>query len=322
MKSAIGIDIGGTNIKIVHIQENGDILTNITELTPDGHTASPQKIKDMLIKILKGILNSDVSGIGFGIAGLIDRRNRIVIESPNIPAINGFQVGEIFEKEFSLPVIVENDASTYAYAEKWLGTGKNLNNFIVLTLGTGLGGGIIYKGELFEGAAEIGHMVVEPEGRFCPCGSFGCLESYASGRAVVDRMISALEKGGKSILKEYYDGNFYKITPEDVYKAALEGDGLSREVFREVGRYLGIGIANLVNIFSPEAIIIGGGLIGAWDLFIDELKKEYLKRALESLSDNVQILQASLKKESGSIGAAGLIFRSVKKQSLAGKSES
>ncbi len=311
MKSAIGIDIGGTNIKIVHIQENGDILTNIAELTPDGHAGSPDKIKDLLIKILKGVVNSDVIGISFGIAGLIDRKNGIVIESPNIPAINGFRVKEIFEKEFSLPVVVENDANAYAYAEKWLGTGKNLNNFVVLTLGTGLGGGIIYKGELFEGAAEIGHMVVEPEGRFCPCGSFGCLESYASGRAVVDKMISALEKGGKSILREYSDGNFYKITPEDVYKAALEGDSLSREVFRGVGKYLGIGIANLVNIFSPEAIIIGGGLIGAWDLFIEELKKEYLKRVLEPLSTNMHILKATLKKESGSMGAAGLIFHRI-----------
>ena len=312
MRSAIGIDIGGTNIKIILVQESGDIITNITELTPDGHGGSSEKIKDMLVKALKNILNDNVIGIGFGVAGIIDRKNGIVIESPNIPSINGFRIKETFEKEFSLPVIVENDANTYAYAEKWVGTGKNIDNFIVLTLGTGLGGGIIYKGELFEGAAEIGHMVVEPEGRFCTCGSFGCLESYASGRAVVDRGISSLEKGGKSILKDYSDGNFYKITPEEVYKAALEGDSLSREVFREVGKYLGVGTANLVNIFSPEAIIIGGGLIGAWDLFIEELKKEFLKRALKPLSNNVQILQATLKKESGSVGAAGLIFKSIK----------
>ena len=314
MRSAIGIDIGGTNIKIILVQESGDIITNITEPTPNGHGESSEKIKDMLVKALKNILNDNdnVIGIGFGVAGIIDRKNGIVVESPNIPSINGFRIKETFEKEFSLPVIVENDANTYAYAEKWIGTGKNLSNFIVLTLGTGLGGGIIYKGELFEGAAEIGHMVVEPEGRFCPCGSFGCLESYASGRAVVDRTISSLEKGGKSILKDYSDGNFYKITPEHVYKSAIEGDSLGREVFREVGKYLGIGIANLVNIFSPEAIIIGGGLIGAWDLFIEELKKEFLKRALEPLSSNVQILQATLKKESGSVGAAGLIFKSIK----------
>src|SRR3990167_8593228 len=312
MRSAIGIDIGGKNIKIILVQESGDIITNITELTPDGHGGSSEKIKDMLVKALKNILNDNVIGIGFGIAGLIDRKNGIVIESPNIPAINNFRVKEIFEKEFSLPVVVENDANACAYAEKWLGTGKNFSNFIVLTLGTGLGGGVIYKGELFEGAAEIGHMVVEPEGRFCTCGSFGCLESYASGRAVVDRVISSLEKGSKSILKDYSDGNFYKITPEEVYKAALEGDSLGREIFREVGKYLGIGIANLVNFFSPEAIIIGGGLIGAWDLFIEELKKEFLKRVLEPLSSNMQILQATLKKESGSVGAAGLIFKSIK----------
>ena len=295
MSSAIGIDIGGTNIKAVQVSETGNVLTSMTEPTPAETSVSPENIKNVLIKILKNILKDDVIGIGFGIAGLIDRKNGIVIESPNIPAINGFPVKEIFEKEFSLPVVVENDASTYAYGEKWIGAGKGFDNFAVLTLGTGLGGGIIYKGELFEGAAEIGHVVIEPQGRFCTCGSFGCLESYASGRAIVDRAISSLESGTKSMLAECCEGNFYKITPEVIYKNALEGDNLSREVFRETGQYLGIGIANLVNTFSLEAVILGGGLIGAWDLFIEDLKQEFLKRALKPLSSNVEILKTSLK---------------------------
>ena len=309
MKSAIGIDIGGTNIKVVRVSEKGEILTAVTEPTPAEPGKSPDKIKNVLLKILQNILNDSVIGIGFGIAGLIDRKNGIVIESPNISAINDFRVKEIFEKELSLPVVVENDANAYAYGEKWIGSGKNFNNFVLLTLGTGLGGGITYQGGLFEGAAEIGHMVIEPQGRFCTCGSFGCLESYASGRAIVDRIISALEGGTKSMLIECCDGNFYKITPELVYKTALEGDNLSREVFREVGLYLGIGIGNLVNIFSPEAVILGGGLIGAWDLFIEELKKEFFKRALKPLSADVRILKATLKEDGGSIGAAGLIFK-------------
>jgi len=312
VKSAIGVDIGGTNIKIVHASETGDILKSIIEPTPDAREESFEQIKNMLTEILKNILkNNNIAGIGFGVTGLIDRKNGIVIKSPNIPAINGFPVRRTFEKEFSLPVIVENDANAYAYGEKWIGTGKNLDNFVVLTLGTGLGGGIIYKGELFEGAAEIGHMVIEPEGRFCTCGSFGCLESYASGRAIIDRAISSLEKGAESILKKCCNGNFYKITPELVYKAALEGDNLSREVFREIGRYLGVGIANLVNIFSPEAVILGGGLIGAWDLFIEEVKKEFLKRGLKPLSTSVDILKTTLKEDSGSMGAAGLVFHRI-----------
>ncbi len=125
----------------------------------------------------------------------------------------------------------------------------------------------------------------------------------------MDRVTSSLENGTKSMLTECCDGNFYKITPELIYKNALEGDNLSREIFRETGQYLGIGIANLVNIFSPEAVILGGGLIGAWDLFIEELKKEFLKRALKPLSTKVEILKTTLKEGSGSIGAAGLIFK-------------
>lgn len=313
MNSVIGVDIGGTNIKVVQVSEEGNILSSMTEPTPTEPGWSSDSIKNVLIKILKNILKDNVIGIGFGIAGLIDRKKGIVIESPNIPAINGFPAKEIFEKEFALPIVVENDANTYAYGEKWIGTGMSFNNFAVLTLGTGLGGGIIYKGELFEGAAEIGHIVIEPQGRFCTCGSFGCLESYASGRAIVDRATSSLESGTKSMLTECCDGNFYKITPELVYKTALEGDNLSREVFRETGQYLGIGIANLVNIFSPEAVIIGGGLIGAWDLFIEELKKEFLKRAFKPLSTNVEILKTTLKEDGGSIGAAGLILKIIKR---------
>lgn len=324
MKIAIGVDIGGTNIKAVLVSEEGNVLTRRTHPTPSAPEETQNNIKDILIKILKNIIKdkplntllskergkSEIIGIGFGVAGLIDRKNGIVIESPNIPSINGLAVKETFEREFSQPVIVENDANTCAYGEKWIGTGKDFDNFVVITLGTGIGGGLIYNSELFKGAVEIGHMVIEPNGRFCPCGSFGCLESYAAGRAIVDRVISSLEDGTKSILTEYFDGNFYKITPELVYKAALDGDALSREVFREAGYYLGIGIANLINVFSPEAIIIGGGLVGAWDMFIEELKKEVSKRAFKALSANVKILKSILKEDCGSVGAAGLLFHS------------
>lgn len=302
MRTAIGIDVGGTKIKAVCASEQGEVLKRVTELTPSNN------VNEKLASILRELVSPDVAGICFGVAGVIDRKRGVVLESPNIPGINNMPIKEIFEKEFSLPVIVENDANAYAYGEKWVGTGKGFDDFVAITLGTGLGSGLIYKGRLFQGAMEAGHMVIEPHGRFCTCGSFGCLESYVSGRAVVDRAVTLLEEGKNSMLREYQNGNFYKITPEVIYKSAFDGDTLSRDVFREAGTYLGIGIANLINLFSPEAVILGGGLIGAWDLFIEELKTEVSKRALEPLAENVEILKTTFYEDGGSIGAAGLVF--------------
>jgi len=319
MNIAIGIDIGATNTKIILATEEGRVLQDLQVRTLSAAKSGSDRVEELLIKNVRDFLNdektkaaisgADIVGIGIGVAGLIDRKNGKIIKSPNIASVDGLPIREIFEKEFSLPVVIENDANAYAYGEKWVGTGKNKNNFIVLTLGTGLGGGHIYDGALYEGPFEIGHVIIEPNGRFCPCGSHGCLESYASGRAIVDRAISSLESGVKSSLAECCDGNYYKITPEIVFHKALDGDNLSREIFREVGHYLGIGIANMINIFSLEAVIIGGGLIGAWDLFIEELTKEAFKRSFKPYASNIEILKSTMAKDAGSIGAAGLLFK-------------
>ena len=322
MKIAVGIDIGGTNIKTVLASEEGDVLLSHKVPTPTITAKSTERLETLFVNNLKDFLNdgaakkvisgaSALAGIGIGIAGLIDRKKGIIIQSPNISAINGVPLRGIFEKEFSLPVMLENDANAYAYGEKWIGSGKDFDNFIVLTLGTGLGAGLIYKGKLYEGPLEVGHMVIVPSGRYCTCGNSGCLESYASGRAIVDRAISSLEKGTESLLSKCCDGNIYKITPELVYETALEGDSLSREVFREVGQFLGIGVANLINILGLDAVIIGGGLIGGWDMFIEELSKEAHKRAFKLLSTDVKILKSTLTKEGGSVGAAGLLFNNL-----------
>lgn len=319
MKVALGVDIGGTNTKTVIASETGEVLLSHKNPTPSVSGKRREKFENLLVNNLNDFLNkestkkilarsSEVCGIGIGIAGLIDRKNGTVIQSPNISAVNNVPLRDIFEKEFSLPVVLENDANAYAYGEKWIGVGKDLNNFIVLTLGTGLGGGLIYKGKLYEGPLEVGHMVIVPSGRYCTCGNSGCLESYASGRAIVDRAISSLEKGTESLLSKCCHGNIYKITPEVVYKTALEGDNLSREVFREVGQFLGIGVANLINVLGLDAVIIGGGLIGGWDMFIEELSKEVHKRAFKLLSTDIKILKSALPEEGGSIGAAGLLL--------------
>lgn len=315
MKVAIGIDIGGTNTKFILVSEDGKVLRSEQSPTPSVSTDDKEKMDDLLVKNLREFLSkgetSGIVGIGMGVAGLIDRKNGKVIYSPNITAINNLPIRDRLEKEFSMPVILENDANTYAYGEKWVGAGKDYDNFFVLTLGTGLGGGLIYNGELYEGPAEIGHMTIVPSGRYCTCGSYGCLESYSSGRAIVDRVVSSLEKGAESLLSQCCDGNIYKITPEIVYQTAMEGDNLSREIFREAGHFLGIGIANLINLLNLEAVIIGGGLIGSWDMFIEDTKKEIAKRAFKPLSANVEIIKSSLSHDAGSIGAAGLLLKKI-----------
>jgi glucokinase len=324
MKISAGIDIGGTNTKIVLASEQGTALISRQMPTPAVSDKSSEKIDDLLIRSMKDFLEDSstkkalseasdsgaIEGIGIGIAGLIDRKNGTILQSPNIPALDGLSLREKFETAFSLPVVLENDANIYAYGEKWIGAGKEFENFVMLTIGTGLGGGLIYNGSLYEGPVEIGHMTIVPSGRHCTCGSYGCLESYASGRAIVDNAISSLEKGTtESMLAKCCEGNFYKITPQTVYEMALDGDTFSREVFREAGQYLGIGIANLINIFSLEAVIIGGGLIGAWELFIDEVTKQVSKRAFKALSAKVKILKSASTKDAGSIGAAGLLLK-------------
>ena len=315
MRVAVGIDIGGTNTKFVLVSEDGKVLRREQSPTPAVAADAKEKMDDLLIKSLRKFLKteetSEIVGIGLGVAGLIDRKNGKVIKSPNITAINNLLIKDRLEEEFSVPVILENDANTYAYGEKWVGAGKDYDNFVVITLGTGLGGGLIYNGALYEGPVEIGHMTIVPSGRYCTCGSYGCLESYSSGRAIVDRAVSSLEKGAESLLSECCDGNFYKITPEIVYQIAMEGDSLSREIFREAGHFLGIGIANLINLLNLEAVIIGGGLIGAWDMFIEDIKKEIAKRAFKPLSANVELIKSSLSHDAGAIGAAGLLLKKI-----------
>ncbi len=303
-KTAVGIDIGGTNIRASNISEDGRIIKGLKEPL----SSSPI---ESAIALIDGIITDDTVGIGVGVAGIVDRGSGRVTLSPNIPQIVDISITRAIQERFHLPVVVENDADAYAYGEKWVGSGKGFKDFVLLTLGTGIGGGIIYDGDLFKGAAEVGHMIIEGEGVKCACGGYGCLEAYASGRAIVNKAVEAIEKGQDTILRACCNGNFYKLTGELIYRAALDGDNLSREIFRDFGRYLGIGMATLANLFSPEAIILGGGLLGAWDLFIELARKEFHRRTLAPLQQKVSIIKSSLGQDAGAIGAAGLVFKSL-----------
>ena len=300
-KYAIGIDLGGTHLRVALVSGGGEILRKVK-------IPSSEDIMESLQGSIRTLLTEGVIGIGLGIAGLIDRQKGAVIESPNLPRIEGLDIAGTLRNAFGLPVILENDANVAAMGEKWIGEGKKFRNFVLLTLGTGIGGGLIYNHVLMDVSAEIGHMSIMAGGDRCSCGNYGCLEVYASARAILSRATTTLEDGAESALRECCKGNIYKLTPEDIYKSALDGDTLSREILREAGRYLGVGISNLIHIFSPDAIILAGGLIGAWNIFIQEAIKEASRRTFKPLFEKVRILPSSLGDDAGILGASHLVF--------------
>jgi glucokinase len=296
---AIGVDLGGTNLRVALVSSAGKVLKKIKEPSAGDTPATLKRAVDSLI-------DEDVVGIGIGTAGLIDSVEMRIVQSPNLPSLDGFSFKRL---DFDRPAVIENDANCAAIGEKWMGVGKGFRNFVLLTLGTGIGGGIVHNGDLLSMPAEVGHMSIDSGGPKCPCGNHGCLELYASARAITGAVTKALEQGEASILRDCCKGNIYKIIPEDIYAAAFEGDNLARGVLKTAGRHLGTGIANLINIMGPDAVILTGGLIGAWDIFIEEAIMETSRRAFKGLFKRIKIVPSALGgDDAGVIGAAGLIL--------------
>ncbi|MCC6346562.1 MAG: ROK family protein [Nitrospirales bacterium] len=302
-KYAIGVDLGGTNIRASLITSGNEVMEKVKEPTGKDPLAVLHKLLDSLYTPY----GQEVGGIGIAAAGLVDRESGTVLLSPNIPALNGVSLTAELEGKYDTCIVVENDANAAAYGEKVAGAGRDIGSFVMITLGTGIGGGIVIRGELLPVAAEVGHMSINAEGPPCPCGNVGCLELYASATALIGNAVAELERGTTSILKDLYNGNFYKISAEDIYRGALEGDPLSRTILREAGKSLGIGIASMINLFSPDAVILTGGLIGAWNIYVDAAIKEAAKRAMKELYSRVKIIPSSLGDDAGMVGAARLI---------------
>jgi glucokinase len=302
-------DIGGTNIRVSLVDAEYQIVAKLKE--PTG--AEPLSVLFRLIDSisLNLLAGQQVCGIGLAVAGIVDAAEGVVLRSPNIPVLSGVKLKDEVAKRYGTYTMIENDANAAAFGEKIAGAGKDFSSFVLLTLGTGIGGGIVVNNRLLQVAAEIGHTSVNTTGPQCGCGSLGCLESYASATAIIGGAISAMEKGTASILKDSYNGNFYKLTAEDIYKAALEGDPLARSVLREAGKALGIGIANMINLMSPEAVILTGGLLGAWNIYIEAAIAEASKRSFTELFSRVRIVPSSLGDDAGSVGMAALAFEKV-----------
>lgn len=313
-KYAIGVDLGGSNLRVGVVSKDGEVIERFKG--PSNVSEGVDAVIDRLVEQLKERVRyagKGLCGVGVAVPGIVEHASGVVADAPNLPGWKNIPLLQKLQDVLNVPVEIENDSNAFALGESWTGAGGNFRSFIGLTLGTGIGGGIVVDGRLVRGAdgmaGEVGHMTVNVEGPRCNCGNNGCLETYSSARGLTDRMREAIEAGGKSLLYKETGGNLYKINAEMVYNAAREGgDPLAREVMRNMGTYLGVGIANLVHLLNPEAVIIGGGVAAAWDIFADTVQKEVEKRCFEKPGKRVRICRGILGDDAAIVGMAKVVF--------------
>jgi len=323
----LGIDIGGTKVAVGSVTQDGTVQGEIMDfLSPVG---SPEEFVEALLEQLREArsrIKDDILGVGVGCAGTIDWAERRVVESPNLP-LKDELLGERIAKALRLPVVLDNDANTATLAEVRVGAAKGNSHVIMLTLGTGVGGGIVLDGRLYRGATgsagELGHTIVKGNGDLCRCGRRGCLEQYASGsaleryaRQIVDhgRLTSAAQGEDAADAgadpPEDYGRRLRELAAADglngksVGELALEGDAAARDAVAEVAAWLGAGLANLANIFNPDMIVIGGGLSSLGDLLLEPARKLMEAHAIRPNGTVAQVAAAQLGNEAGVVGAA------------------
>jgi glucokinase len=291
----IGIDIGGTSIKAGLADPSGVISQWAKAPTPANDLEDLIAIIHELVRTLQG--TDPVTAVGIGIPGLRNVRTGVIQTSPHIPSLHEVHFEKRLRERLGLPVITENDANAGAYGEWVSGAGKGVQHMAYVTLGTGLGCGLILSGTLFRGASgyagELGHTVVEPAGRLCACGARGCLETRVSATGIVQSAREANVSGDTS-------------SAESIYKAAVHGDAAAKAVFEETGRYLGLACANLINLLNLQTILVGGGVMASGDLLLNAARAEVLSRAFRPSALDCPIVQSSLWPDAGTIGAAML----------------
>ncbi|RLA81620.1 MAG: ROK family protein [Deltaproteobacteria bacterium] len=285
------VDLGGTNLRVAALR--GEEMIALKEM-PSIAALPPEEGLGVLRGYIRDMAGGEAEGVVLGFPGVITREG-VLLHSPHLKSYEGVDlVGGL--KELGIRVLVENDANLYTLGEGFRGAAKGRRHFCCLTLGTGVGGGVVIEGKLLKGArgvaSELGHMVVDEDGMECYCGSRGCLEAYASGSAIL-RM--AQEKG------------FAVSSAKEVARLAFEGDDEAKGIFEEMGRYLGVGLANIVNIFNPEVIVIGGKVADAWPLFGPRALEEMKKRAFPYSAEGVQVTKALLGDEAALWGGVALM---------------
>ena len=308
----LAIDLGGTKMLLAIISDDGQVMAQ--ELCPTLADEGAQAVLDRLFSAMDRLFKlnnmepSQLCSISIAAAGGIDSDRGLITVSPNLPGWNDIPLRDIVQEKYGIDTFLVNDASAAALGEYHFGVGRGVNNLILLTVGTGIGGGIIINGELYSGscgsAGEIGHMTIDVNGPRCSCGNTGCLETLASGRAVAGEAIRRISEGEKSSLIEIVGGRIEDITAEKVGDAARDGDPLSSDVIAKAATYLGVGMVNLVNIFNPEMIVVGGGMARMGNLLLEPARRVVAERAFPISAQAVRIVTAQLGNDAGVHGAA------------------
>lgn len=312
-KFALGIDCGGTNIKLALVDASGKIYQ--IQWDPINFKEPVEKVIDGIVKRIKNFLRGskvkELSGIGMGIAGDIDQSNGVVRYSPNLNWKNVMLKKEL-SKKLDFPILIDNDANCAAWGAYCLDAKRDCRNLLCLTLGTGIGGGIVVNKKLYRGATgtagEIGHMSVEVHGRACRCGNFGCLESMVGAWGLVQTIKEGLAKGLCPMLKKILDKSKNKeITPELIAAAAKQGDAYCKQTWNEAGEVLGSALSNLVNIFNPERIVLCGGVSKAGELLLVPALHSLGRRAFQTAVNAVKVTISQFDEKLG-VAGAGLLF--------------
>ena len=315
MTKRIGIDVGGTNVKIALVDGEGKIIysNSVPTYAQMGYEYTVNNIKQAIRDLMKET-NTDakeIEGIGFDFPGQVDYKTGVVKLAPNIPGWVNVPIAQMIEEEFNIPTRIDNDVRCAALGELKFGAGKGCENFVCITVGTGIGSGLVINGQVVRGAAnaagEIGHIKLQMNGGpICGCGDTGCLEAFASGPSIV-AMAQEYLKGGKSTKFREMAGADGEITPYIVAKAAEAGDPVAKRIFEIVGTYIGMGLVSVINLLNPEKVIIGGGVAAAGDLLLDPIRKTIKERAMVVAGNSVEIVPAELGNSAGVIGASMLV---------------
>ncbi len=310
-KYSIGIDLGGTKILIGLVEkESGKVVSHIKKKTKK--EKGPENIVRKMVEGVEELLEesgksfTEISSIGIGSAGQIDRKNGVIIGAPNLDCYN-LNLKEILQNKFNIPVFVGNDVEVATIGEQKFGAGKGCADFVCVFVGTGIGSAIVKNGHIIYGATgtagELGHIIVDLNGRPCACGAHGCLEAYASRSAIETRIEGALKKGRKSCISEYLEEG-KAITSSMIRKSIEREDELVTQCVSEASEYLSGGLASVINLINPELIILGGGLIEAVDYFYKQTIKKAKSKSLPVPAEKIRFSKTILGDYSGVIGAA------------------
>ena len=315
MRYVVGIDLGGTNIVVGTVAEDGSELIGLVSeptLPEQGSDAVVARIVKLARASLAEARGKTVAGVGIGSPGPLDTARGLVLLTPNLGWTN-FPLRDRVTAELGLPGTLDNDANCAVFGEWWRGAARGAKHVVGLTIGTGIGGGIVLDGQIYHGASdiagEIGHMTIDSTGRRCKCGNYGCLEAYASGPAIAARAVEGVEAGAETSLPDYVRGDLTQITAQVIYEAAHDGDEYAREVVHETAKVLGAGVANIINIFNPQVVVICGGVTLAGDQLFVPLRSEVKRRAFKPAVNACRIVPGELTGTAGVYGAAAVFMR-------------